>query len=430
MPQAPAVEWQQLQDNFCAGCAGRLAAWAQRGGSEATAKKKHVKEAACAVRSDATKIGLVFLNGADTKFEDARGVLQAFAGSLSEFHFWCLGWAAGAGPTTRAYIRKEEEALTNAAIALVKAALSGCVSEDSVDIKPFVGYVWERCDGVDKMAVDEPTIIGRAVTARVNLLQDALSELRQSLSEQQEQDQDSDMACLKGDLSQDDLTRLPSFISLVESALAFSKTVLRGLLTLKVAGGDISLVESSPASLEPVLTCAVEICKCIDELVVAATYPPQDLQIIVVQAKIVMERTEPLHAAVRSALTTMGAAVVLGTGDLAAAEKCTKAADNVAAAASVLVQACAVARQVAEAEADGEVYHCDFKHFGCQCRGSFEQMEAHEFVCSHRPGAAPEPEPSDTRQHIGHASWPDVALDTPGAKAEAIAAAQARVAKS
>jgi hypothetical protein len=34
------------------------------------------------------------------------------------------------------------------------------VSEDKRpgNIKPYVGIVWERCDAVDKMAIDEPTV--------------------------------------------------------------------------------------------------------------------------------------------------------------------------------------------------------------------------------------------------------------------------------
>ena len=134
---------------------------------------------------------------------------------------------------------------------------------------------------------------------------------------------------------------LPGWTEFVDATLSFGKTVLRTLLTLKITQAaepdDVVSDVQGPKSLDPIVKWMDTISDSVDELVVSATYSPQDEGMVRTQAAAICEKAEQVRGLLVEALTAAGAVALLGQAGVAGAEKCSDAVSSLSNAVEALV---------------------------------------------------------------------------------------------
>jgi hypothetical protein len=155
-------------------------------------------------------------------------------------------------------------------------------------------------------------------------------------------------------LSAQQLAKLPQFLAFIQSTLELCKAVLRSLLVLKVVRGpsdttDVAKITLA-SSLEPVLKHVVDISSSVDEFVIAATLAPHDDAALVIHATAIADCGNDVVKVMHEALTTAGAAALIGKAGVQGAEKCSAATTALTVALTEMARASRTVKLVVQSK--------------------------------------------------------------------------------
>eukprot|EP00877_Chromochloris_zofingiensis_P013987 jgi/Chrzof1/8842/Cz03g26080.t1 len=153
--------------------------------------------AADQLKTETAKVGVMYSTGVGTPaMEELSSLLDSLQQHVITFCVACHGYTSGAGPTLMKDIQKAATAVVNPCLAVLKAM----DNNNAADIKHQIGLVWQGCDAVRKMAVDNKGAVFKQLAGVYQVVKDTMREMKDL-----QDDQDGDDA--EDDAAGDDITR-------------------------------------------------------------------------------------------------------------------------------------------------------------------------------------------------------------------------------
>ena len=134
-----------------------------------------VSDAAAAVEFGATKIEMVFADGADVPEDAAGSALEAFHMNVITFIAYCQSAMGTQGKTFDAGLRDAAKVLCKSAGRLVATATES--AEPSGSLRAVLGECWEAVKDIKKLPKDGRVAISKALMRSATFIKDTRTEL-------------------------------------------------------------------------------------------------------------------------------------------------------------------------------------------------------------------------------------------------------------
>ena len=274
-----------------------------------------VGAAAEVVKHGATKIQMLFADGADVPGEAADAMLQDFHGQVVAFLAYATSALGSQGATFDAGVADAARLVSNSCANLV--AVATATRAPSPELKPALAEVWAACDALKKLPRDGRAAVSKALMRSAAVVKDVAAELAEiGASGDEEGDEkenepepeperplrhEDDMTFEDGDFDAKELRVARACGVFAQASFEFLKALVSPIVR------RTSSAESEMEALETALRECRAFQRYVEE-VGAGAYPPQDAEALAADARAAMERAQAMGRAVGEAGDAQAAA--------------------------------------------------------------------------------------------------------------------------
>jgi hypothetical protein len=272
-----------------------------------------VGAAAEVVKHGATKIQMLFADGADVPGEAADAMLQDFHGHIVGFLAYATSALGSQGATFDAGVADAARLVSNSCANLV--AVATATRAPSPELKPALAEVWAACDALKKLPKNGRAAVSKALMRSAAVVKDVAAELAEigasgdeDVSDEKENEPESvslrhedDMMFEDGDFDAEELRVARACGAFAQASFEFLKALVSPIVRRT----------SEDASETEALETALRECRLFQryvEEVGAGAYPPQALEALAADARAAMERAQAMGRAVGEAGDAQAAA--------------------------------------------------------------------------------------------------------------------------
>ena len=273
-----------------------------------------VGAAAEVVKHGATKIQMLFADGADVPGEAADAMLQDFHGHIVSFLAYATSALGSQGATFDAGVADAARLVSNSCANLV--AVATATRAPSPELKPALAEVWAACDALKKLPKNGRAAVSKALMRSAAVVKDVAAELAEigaELRDDADRDRDAprdddatDPSPHEDDMMFDDTDFDETELRVAKACGEFAREsfeFLRALVSPIVRGTGAPETEA----LEDALRECRAFQRAVEE-VGAGAYPPQDLSALAADAHAAAERAQAMGQAVGQAGDAQAAA--------------------------------------------------------------------------------------------------------------------------
>ena len=274
-----------------------------------------VGAAAEVVKHGATKIQMLFADGADVPGEAADAMLQDFHGQVVAFLAYATSALGSQGATFDAGVADAARLVSNSCANLV--AVATATRAPSPELKPALAEVWAACDALKKLPRDGRAAVSKALMRSAAVVKDVAAELAEiGASGDEDGDEkenepepepeqplrhEDDMTFEDGDFDAKELRVARACGVFAQASFEFLKALVSPIVR------RTSSAESEMEALETALRECRAFQRYVEE-VGAGAYPPQDAEALAADARAAMERAQAMGRAVGEAGDAQAAA--------------------------------------------------------------------------------------------------------------------------
>ena len=270
-----------------------------------------VSAAAEVVKHGATKIQMLFADGADVPGEAADAMLQDFHGHIVSFLAYATSALGSQGATFDAGVADAARLVSNSCANLV--AVATATRAPSPELKPALAEVWAACDALKKLPKNGRAAVSKALMRSAAVVKDVAAELAEigasgdeELDEKENEPEqplrhEDDMTFEDGDFDAEELRVARACGAFAQASFEFLKALVSKIVRRT----------SEDASETEALETALRECRLFQryvEEVGAGAYPPQALEALAADARAAMERAQAMGRAVGEAGDAQAAA--------------------------------------------------------------------------------------------------------------------------